>query len=179
LREVGDRSFIAFSLVKLGDVARRQGDYERAAALYEESLAVQREVGNKWGIAVSLHNLGYVAKGQGDWRRAAALFEESLPLQRETRDTWGMGASLAGLAGIAGAEGQPERAARLFGAVQALMDSTDITIAPADRVEVERGLPAVRAQMSEDAFAAAWAEGRAMTLEQAIAYALGEEKGIS
>jgi hypothetical protein len=52
------------------------------------------------------------------------------------------------------------------------MDTTDVVIGPDDRVDVEHDLPTVRAQLGETSFAAAWAEGRAMTLEQAITYAL-------
>jgi predicted ATPase len=175
LREVGDRSIIGFPLIRLGDIARRQGDQERAAALYEDSLALHRDAGTKWGIATSLRNLGTMAEAQGDHRRAAALFEESLHLYRELGYRPGVAACLAGLAGIAPTE-QPERAARLLGAAQALMDTTDVVIGPDDRVDVEHDLPTVRAQLGETSFAAAWAEGRAMTLEQAITYAL---KGTS
>ncbi len=172
LREVGDKSsFIGLALIHLGDVARRQGDYPRAAALYEESLALYREGGSKWGVALPLHNLGTIAKEQGDYRRAAALFEESLPLYREANNTPGVASCLVGLAGVA-AEGQPERAARLLGAAQALLDRTSSVVEPADRIEIEREIAAVRTQLGEETFAPAWAEGRAMTLEQAITYAL-------
>jgi hypothetical protein len=80
-----------------------------------------------------------------------------------------------GLAGVAAAEGQPERAARLLGAAQALIENTDAVIGPAERIEVERDLSAVRTQVGEATFTSAWAEGRAMTLEQAIAYALEDD----
>src|SRR3990172_7701870 len=107
LREVGDKSFIGLPLIYLGDIARRQGDYERAAALYEEGLALYREGGNKWGIALSLHNLGTVAKARGDYRRAAALFAEGLPQYRELGYTPGVASCLAGLAGGARGGGGP------------------------------------------------------------------------
>lgn len=171
-RGLGDTPFIALLLVYLGNVLRHQGDFERAAALYEEGLALYRDAGSKWGMAVSLHNLGRLAWEQGDYRQAAALFEESLPLYRETGYDPGVVGCLAGLAGIAGSGGQPERAARLLGAAQALMDSTNAVIGPEDRLEIERDLSAVRSQLSEEAFAVALEQGRAMTMEQAIAYAL-------
>jgi predicted ATPase len=173
LREVRDKSYIGLPLLRLGDVARHQGGYERAAELYEEGLALYREGGSKWGIALSLHNLGRIAIAQGDYRRAAVLFEESLPLYREAGNTPGVVGCLVGLAGIAAAQGQPERAVRLFSAAQGMRDSTNAFIEPADRLAVERDVAAVRAQLSEEAFAAAWAQGRAMTLEQAIADAQG------
>jgi predicted neutral ceramidase superfamily lipid hydrolase len=69
-------------------------------------------------------------------------------------------------------QGQPKRAAWLFGAAEALRETSGASIPPVDRADYDRILAAVRAQLDEQTFAAAWAEGRAMTLEQAIAYAL-------
>jgi len=66
-----------------------------------------------------------------------------------------------------------------LGAAQALIENTDAVIGPADRIEVERDISAVRTQLGEEAFAPAWAEGRAMTLDQAIAYALEDDAGAS
>jgi predicted ATPase len=175
LREVGDKSFIGYPLVQLGEVARHAGDYKRAAALYEEGLAQYREVGSKWGIGLSMQNLGTVAMEQGEYGRAGALFEESLPLQRELGDTSSIATSLAGLAGIAVAAGQHERAAQLLGAAQALLDRTSTGLHPADRIELEREIAAVRMQLGEETFASAWGKGRAMTLEQVIAYVLHDD----
>ena len=179
-REAGDRSsFIGLALIHLGDVARQQGGYERAAALYQESLALYREGGSKWGIALPLQNLGRIAIAQGDYRRAAGLFQESIRLYREVGNTPDVATCLAGFAGLASAEGQPERAARLLGAAQALLDRTSTVIEPANRLEFDQELAAVRTQLGEETFTAAWANGRAMTLEQAIAHALKDDAGAS
>ena len=79
---------------------------------------------------------------------------------------------IAGLAGVAGALGQLQRASRLFGAVATHSERLQYRLDPADQIEFDRNVAAVRAQLTDDAFNAAWAEGRAMTLEQAIAFAL-------
>ena len=75
------------------------------------------------------------------------------------------------MAGLAGRSGQPERAARLFGAAELLYEASVTRLEYPDQVEYDRNVAAVRAQLDEATFAAAWAEGRAMTLEQAIDYA--------
>jgi len=69
-----------------------------------------------------------------------------------------------------------ERAARLLGATEAVREAIQIGLSAAypDRIEYDRYVAAVRAQLDEAVFAAAWAEGRALTLEQAIEYALSE-----
>jgi tetratricopeptide (TPR) repeat protein len=67
----------------LGELARRQGDYEAARALFEQALAIFREVQDTRMSAMMLFSLGLVAWSEGDWRRAEALYLESLPLARE------------------------------------------------------------------------------------------------
>ena len=174
--EVGDTWVIAQNLNSLGDLARLGGDYERARALYEESLALSRPLRSKATIASLLHNLGYVASVQGDQRRAAALFEEALGLFRALGDRPGMAECLAGLAGVAAAEGRPERAGQLFGAAQGVLEAAGARMSATNRADYERNVATARALVGDEGFAAAWAEGRGMPLEQAVAYALGERK---
>jgi predicted ATPase/DNA-binding CsgD family transcriptional regulator len=171
-RALGDSWGLAQSLNDLGDVARAQGDYERAGAYYEESLALFRQVGAKIGVASLVHNLGYVAHSRGDESGATALFRECLDLARELGDARGVAESLLGLAGVAAAELAPLRAARLFGAAEAWLASASATIWPSNRADYDRDLATARRQVDDVAFDAAWTEGRAMTPEQSIAFAL-------
>ncbi len=99
-------------------------------------------------------------------------YRESLLLGRNLGSRWEIANVLAGLAGSSGSTGHAVRAARLFGAVNALRESVGIPLRPIARPEYERDVAAVRTQLDEASRQAAWAEGRAMTLEQAIAYAL-------
>jgi non-specific serine/threonine protein kinase len=183
-RELGKRSGIATALNLLGAVAVHQGNYQQAKTLIEKSLALRKDMGSKSGIAWSLLNLGHLAKHQGEYEQAAALFEESLNLFLELGNKIDVAECLEGLAGVAAAERQAEggrhaakdgkvdRAARLFGAAEALREIASSPLPPYRRADYDRDLAAARAQLGEEAFAAAWAEGRAMTMEQAIAYAL-------
>ena len=82
---------------------------------------------------------------------------------------------LAGLSGTAAARGDPERAAQLLGASYGLLKAMGLGQQPADQVELDRYEAAVREQICEAAFKAAWERGQNMSLEQAIAYALEEE----
>jgi predicted ATPase/Tfp pilus assembly protein PilF len=174
-REQGLKNGIAVDLIRLGDLARFEGDDERAAPMYEESLALCREIGDVLDTASALHKLGHIACHRGDYRRAQALFAESLTLQHEQGNKQGIVEALAGFAGLAAAVKQPERAARLFGAAEALLDAIGAPLAPADRAEWERDAATARAQLDKAAFEAAWAEGRTMTRERAIAYALATD----
>jgi hypothetical protein len=104
------------------------------------------------------------------------LYEESLVLCRELGDKVGIIASLAGLGGLAvGAGGEEvERGARALGAVEALSESTGAVLEAADRSLYERNIARARAHLGEETFRRAWEEGRAMSMEEAVEYALGE-----
>jgi tetratricopeptide (TPR) repeat protein len=139
--------------------------------LLEESLALFRDLGDKGGSAMSLRSLGRAATDQGDYRRAAALFDESLALSRDLGDNRDMAAGMEELAAVACAQEQPERAARLFGAAQALREAIGAPRPPADQPRYDRSVAAARAGLGEHAFTAAWAEGRALSVDQALAAA--------
>src|SRR3712207_7167529 len=85
---------------------------------------------------------------------------------------WGIGLCLAGLAGVAGRQGHADRAARLFGAAEALHEAIHDPPPPAHRREIEQNVALARAHLGEARWKTGWAEGRTMSLEQAIAYAL-------
>jgi len=172
-RELGDKRGVAGSLNNLGEMAWSQGDYATARTLLEESLAIKRELGDKRGVAGSLSSLGVVALDQGDDYTARAFYTESLTMRREVGDKWGIAACLTGFAGVAWAHAQSEQAARLLGATAALLETIGGYSDAIDRALYDRTVAAVRTTFGENQFAASWSEGRELSLEQAIALALG------
>jgi predicted ATPase/DNA-binding CsgD family transcriptional regulator len=175
--ELVDRSAIAYLLNFLGQAAVGEGDHDRAVARFEEELALYRELGDTRGIAMNFCCVGMTALAQGDRERAAARFEEALRLLQGRGDKVGIAYSLLGLAGVAVSRGRPARAARLWGAAEALREADGLPLSPFVRSlsDYEGDLATARAGLDERSFAAAWSEGRAMTPEQAIEYALSEE----
>ncbi len=171
-RELGDKWGIAACLNSLGLIAKEQGDYTAARALHEESLSLFKEIRAKGAITASLNALGNVAKEQGDYSGARALYKESLALRWELGDKWGIAACLVGLGGVAVGVGQVERGAKLLGAVEGLLQSIGAVLDRSDRLPYERSLQQARSQLSEEEFDKAWQEGHAMSMEQAIQYAL-------
>jgi tetratricopeptide (TPR) repeat protein len=185
-RELGDKWGIAGSLNLLGNVASMEGDYAAARSLHEESLAMMRELGDKWDIAISLINLGNVAYREGDYTSARSLHEESLAMMRELGDKRGVATCLAGLGGVAAAaaaaieqaqagaqvRAQVERGVRLLGAAEALLEAIGTVLEAEDRMVYEPSEQQAHVVLGEEAFERARQEGRAMTMEQAIAYAL-------
>ncbi len=104
-----------------------------------------------------------------------ALYEESLAEAKEVGEKLDIVHDLEGLAGLAAAQGEPARAAQLWGAAEALRESIGAAVPPIDRAAYERTVPAARTELGQEAFAKAWAEGRAMSLEPLIAEVLKME----
>ena len=83
-----------------------------------------------------------------------------------------MGAAILAVHGEPGASVRD--GTRLLGTAQTLREAIGSPMAPPDRPLVARAVAAARRSLGDDAFSTAWAEGRALTLEQAVAYALDE-----
>ena len=172
--ELHHRPGIAQALNVIGEIARFGGDDHYARRAYEECLAICQETGERRRIYFMLSNLAFIAQHEGDYKHAKDLFHQAIQLARETDFKLDMAACLAFIAGTISATGQPERAVRLHGASEAALERMGAFHQPADKLEVDRNIAAVRAQLDEVTFAVARAEGRAMTLEQAVSYALDE-----
>jgi non-specific serine/threonine protein kinase len=171
-RKLDARAQTARTLNNAGLVATMQGDYDRAKSLLEESLALHREFGDRHGIAGTLHELGRVVLEQADVDRAASLLKESLTLHQELGDRVGLVDCLEGMAAVAGARSEPLLAIRLLSVADALREMLAAPVLSAYRPAYDRAVRTVRAQVDEAAFAAAWAEGRALPLETAMLKAL-------
>jgi predicted ATPase/transcriptional regulator with XRE-family HTH domain len=174
-RALGDQVMYGSVLQERGYAVRLQGDNAQAAASYAESLALFQDLGNMWGIAAVQLSLGYLALAQGDAPRAAAYFAESLARYRELGHQEGISVCLAGSAGAMECMGQGVRAARLFGAAEGLRARIGALGQPIERATHEESVASVRAQLDQQTFAAAWAAGRALSMEQAIADVLDDE----
>ncbi|HZT40659.1 MAG TPA: tetratricopeptide repeat protein [Chthonomonadaceae bacterium] len=177
--EAGGKHTIGATLADLGNMALCQGDYEAARSLYEKGTAIFREERDEQCISWMLECLGGVASAQGNFREARALYTQSLALQKALLDKGRIMLLLAAFARLALAEGQPERVGRLWGAAEAIRKTTDVPMVPYLQAEHERCLAALRSTLAEEAFTSAWEQGQAMTMEQAIAYALEEEQQLA
>jgi len=175
-REAGDTTSVAFASQYLAVTAMLSGDYERAQTLFEATLEMTRITGNRKGQAISLNNLGLVALCRGDYARAAKLSSESLKLSEEGLDHQVLTWSLDTLAAVCGQRRYVGRAARLWGAAEVLREASGFSQPPDDKRVLEPFLKDARSRLDEATFQAAWEEGRAMTEEQAVEYALSEEE---
>ncbi|MBI2200942.1 MAG: adenylate/guanylate cyclase domain-containing protein [Armatimonadetes bacterium] len=173
-RLLGDRSATADALLLLGEAALGAKQYSRAGALYEESLTSSRVQKDKVAMTRALVSLGNVAAHDQNYDRAGALYREALTTAAELRDMWWLVRCLQGMAGAAAAQGQFPRAAQLLGAVNQFRETMGSPLPRTDQNGYDRTIAVAGSKLGDQAFRAAWAEGRAMSLEQAVALALAD-----
>jgi predicted ATPase/DNA-binding SARP family transcriptional activator len=169
---LGDRMGLLRALGMLGGIAWWRGDGEAARPLLEEQLALCRELGASETLVHTLGALGHLTRDQGDYAQARAFYSESLVLRREAGHWVALAQSLEDLAALDRREQQFERAIRLLGAGEAFCETLGARPPVALVDEYERTVAEGRAALGEAAFAAAWAKGRAMSLEAALECAL-------
>ncbi|MBC7812371.1 MAG: tetratricopeptide repeat protein [Burkholderiales bacterium] len=174
-RELDHKPGIAQALNNLGLVAARIGDSDRANRAYDESLIICQQTGETRQVCLVFQNIGFLAEHKGDHERAWEAGFEALRLAQKMNNRLLIAMSLPVIAGPLGSTGQPQRAARLLGASEAALESMGAFPQPIDKPEIDRITADVRAQLNDAALQAAWAEGRAMTLEQALANMLEEQ----
>lgn len=174
-RRLKERALEAQALNHLGDVARLTGADDQAADLYASSLRIYRDLDNRLETAHVTHNLGYLALHVGDIALARARFSESLRRFRSLGQPRGQAEALAGLAAVAVATRTTSAAllaARWWGVAAAAHTAEGTPVWPADQAEHARYQALARDILGSAAFDAAYAEGAALSPEQAIAEAL-------
>ena len=171
-QELDDQPGIATAYNNLGEVARLSGNYDQARAMYETCLAACRETGEITRQIMQSHNLAYIAYRQRDFARARDLNISCLEQMVEIDWKHGSIDTLWNLAGPLTWLDQEEKAARLLGASAALLVEMGVVPHPSDIHELALYTADVRARLDENTFEALYAEGGAMTLQQAVDYAL-------
>jgi non-specific serine/threonine protein kinase len=173
-RQAGNPNYLAQALAGRGELAVRQGQFALAGEFLEEGLALSRQMSDPWRTAVTLGTLGWAALLQRNFSRARERLGESLSIRLESGDIGGSAWCLERLAEVTLLEGKAghERAARIFAAAAAQRARVNAAMDDADRPAYEQNLTSLRASLGDEAFAAAWESGAALSREQAAEVAL-------
>jgi predicted ATPase/DNA-binding XRE family transcriptional regulator len=174
-RATGWGTITAFGLSNLAYVVFMQGDIPRARMLLEESMNWFRREGVDFGLPSRLHRLAAVIHAQGDTAYARSILREVLRLQWQLGNPRWIVESLELCASMVSEQALPHRAASLLGAAAFLRAVANMPLPPVYRQRVEDTMSNLRRQSDETTFAAAWAAGQAMTLDEAVAYGLALE----
>jgi non-specific serine/threonine protein kinase len=176
VRQAGDDAReIGWSHWLLGDLARIRGEFQKAARSYADAFALVQAAGPCAEISDVYRSLGQIAALQGDYPRARQLFDECLVVRRSVGDTWNIPDSFEGLAWLATMQEQAARAVRLYGAAAAIRERSGTALLGERHTRLERHLLVARQALGDARASAAWEEGRRMSVDQAIDYALASD----
>jgi predicted ATPase/class 3 adenylate cyclase len=166
--QTDDRWMRSILLSLVGIAAADRGEHERALDLCTRAVPLAEAVGEAWAINQSQYHLACVHVRLGQHREAEAHFREALSVSERVGFPIEASLNVSGLATVCVGRGELARAVRLFAAGEAIRRRLDAPVPMTDQAEFQKALDAARVRLDEATFAALWAEGFAMTAEQAI-----------
>ena len=170
-RELGNVRSVANWVRSLGGISMARGDNALARRRFEESLALHRSLDDTWGVSRALTRLALALTESQEYTAARDLLAESLAIERAVDDRPGLVFSLDAFVELAVAEDLLTRAARLCGCASVLRESVGTHAVDLGWPDHEHRIVALRSALGEEAFATEWAHGRALTLDESLAYA--------
>jgi len=170
--QVDDRSGAGWSINQQGDIFREQGDLTAAQKCYQRALEIFRQVGDRWGSARSLADLGYMFCAQRNFQAAHATYLEALQLFADLGHQRGIARTLEGAACMEAGRGNSIRALKLAAAAAHLRRHLGAPLTPADQLKLDESLSSAWDSLPGSEGQQAWADGSAMSIENAIQYSL-------
>ncbi len=174
-KEEGFRWASSFLAIGMAHTAAVLGDIETARAGFRESGEIAKKMGNKRIVYSSQSEFAHVLREHGELDEPLATYRDLLPKWRDLGHRAAVAHELECIAYILVRKEEPERAATMFGAAEVLREAIDSVMTKAEQVEYEKEISSLRAGMDEKEFASLWAQGRSMTIEEAIAFALKDQ----
>lgn len=179
VRESGDRWASNMALLGMAMTATFTGNQAEARARFSTLGPRFAELGDRHRMNMVKSELAHLDRYEGQMERAEAAYRETILEWKRLGHRAAIAHQLECFASIAQAREDSPRAALLYGAAETLRERITIPMTSQEKIEYDRQVAALRAGMDEKAFGAAWAEGRAMSMDQAIAYALQPRNGAA
>ncbi|HWZ72228.1 MAG TPA: tetratricopeptide repeat protein [Casimicrobiaceae bacterium] len=176
-RTLGDPNLLVVNLGHLAIVVHARRDPEKAASYFEEALTVARNIPNGFLTSSVLTYKGRAECSDGNLELAEASLAESLTIADDLKDPVATVWALEGSAELAVPKRAPKRAATIWGAAARLREKIGIPIPFNEEADYKRAVATTRVALGDDGFDEAWREGSAMTLDDAVRYALGGKTG--
>ncbi len=154
--------------------AMMRGDYSTARARFLKSLPTFQQLGDEHRVNMIQSELAHMERYEGHYQQAEAAYRKTILVWQKLGHRAAIAHQLESFAFAAKMQEQLQRAAHLFAAAEALREKINIPMNSLERIEYDRQVAELRANMDEKALASYWAAGRAMTMEQAVSYAVAE-----
>lgn len=173
LRQLGNQSQLAYALLHNGHLlGYAQGDYEKAETVYREALDIFTNLADQEGIAHATGNLASVMLELGDYSTAQSLVYDTLRRYSEHGSQWDLALTIGSAAAVAAAQGHFEHAARLAAASAAHRERIGVSLPDVYKNRFKRVEEVALNELNEEQRSMAWIAGQAMTLAEAVDYAL-------
>jgi predicted ATPase/DNA-binding CsgD family transcriptional regulator len=176
LSQVGDIAGVTQTLNIIGELARLQGNFDRAERAYMECLEIARQTGDTLREAMQAGNLAFLALAAGDIDRAEVLILQGLSLSLEMEYRPLIISYITYLASLLSAQGKLERAARIIGMAERLLDTYGITLQLSDQPMFDDSKVSVIERLGSESYQTAYEEGQAMSLADAVTHALNQDR---
>jgi non-specific serine/threonine protein kinase len=171
-RATGNQWALALALSNVGRVASMSGNLDEAYTRFVEAAALFQQIRDRAMYNGTHSEIGHVYRKQGHYPEALTVYRQTIHAWQELGQYAAVAHELECFAFIAGASGQNERTAKLFGAAEALRQSINSSMTPMERPEYDQAVAQLREQMGEATFKSTWEQGRTLTMETAIQFAL-------
>lgn len=171
-REVGDQRGLAWALDSLGMYWYYKNNFALASQYLAECVAIFRELGEIWAVAHTTFGIGNIAIEEGRYEDAWAVLVQSLEIQIEIKNYVGVPYCFEMFAYLAIAQNLPHRAAKLLGATEKSRENSSSARQPIIHDLFQRNMALLREQISETDLNTAWEQGRALSFEASLDFAL-------
>jgi tetratricopeptide (TPR) repeat protein len=175
LREHGSRYSYGLTVLGFGELLVQQGQFQKAREELNSAMQTMQEIGSTRHIVNIKSVLAHVMRREGNYLEAIPAYHETIKEWQRMGHRSAVAHQLECLAFIAKSLEQVEKATKLLGAAEALRQKIESDMTLPERKEYEKEVADIKANMDGKEFASLWAEGRSMTMEQAIQFALAPE----
>jgi predicted ATPase/class 3 adenylate cyclase len=165
------------NLLGMAYILRSQGRFDLAQRYFEEGLKMFQHVGHKGFVTVMTAEIAHTQRARGNYTEAKQTYLETIKVFQDMGNRPAVAHQLECFAIIAVVEGELQHATKLFGAAEALREVTNSLRTDEEQAEHAQSISQLRSMLPEVEFNALWAEGRSITMEQAIEHALSKEGG--
>lgn len=155
-----------------GLIAARRQEFDKARAHFEQSIMALQRIDAHFNVILVKSDLAHLERQLGNHQRALELYHKTLVAFRDMGQTGAVAHQLECFGFIALAQNQNERALQLFAAANALREKGGTPMTPDEQIYFDEQLKGLRLKINSVQFDSKWAKGRAMTMEQAIQFAL-------
>jgi tetratricopeptide (TPR) repeat protein len=172
MAESGDRWLTAMAQLGMAMNAVARGSLDEARTRFASIRPLFQELGDRHRLNMTRSEIAHIDRHEGNLDAAEAAYRETIKMWKQLGHRAAIAHQLESFAAIAQRLQDPMRAARLYGAAEALREVIDIPMTQAEKVEYDADVADLGRSLDEQTLASAWEQGRRLSMDQAVTYAV-------